>query len=71
MYEGDIVRFEVENQDMWIGAIRGEVYFEETEACFAIKNKGQSYVTIGHGYDAYPGSLEVIGNSYENPELLG
>lgn len=70
IYEGDVVRFDVENQNMWNGGTRGEIYYEETEACFVIMNKGKSYVTIGHGYDAYPGSLEVIGNIYENPELL-
>lgn len=70
IYEGDIVRFEVENKDMWSGDNKGCVIYEDHRPCFSIKTSRSGIITIGMGYDAYPGTLEVVSNKYENPELL-
>ena len=70
IYEGDIVRFIVENRDMWGGDTQGYIIFEEYRPCFSIKTKHSGVITIGQGYDAYSGTLEVVDNIYENPEWL-
>lgn len=53
---GDIVRFKMENQDRWIGDNEGEIIVCEGEFCIQCKNSG--IITIGKGYDAYPGNIE-------------
>ena len=70
IYEGDIVRFEVENKSMWSGDNIGFVEYEEYRPLFSITTKNSGSITIGCGYDACPGTLEVVGNIYENEELL-
>lgn len=65
IYESDVVRFDVENADMWGGKTRGEIVWDDGRACWAIQ-AGENTVNIGHGYDAYPGSLEIVGNKYES-----
>lgn len=57
IYEGDIV------QTGWQGNEKGVVVFESSTYCV---DSGNGYMYFNH-----PESYEVIGNIYENPELLG
>jgi len=70
IYEGDIVRFSVENADRWVGATKGYIEYDDGEVGFVIVDAKKNIITISRGYDAYSGSLEIIGNIYENPHLL-
>lgn len=70
VYEGDRVTFVMENQDQWTGANIGIIYYELSELAFMIRLDSGRGVTINHGYDAYPGTIEVVGNIYENPAIL-
>lgn len=56
IYEGDIV------QTGWQGGTKGIVVFNKDTYCV---NTGVGYIFFNH-----PDSYEVIGNIYENPELL-
>lgn len=62
IFEGDIVRYDTEI---------GEVFFDGKSACFNVKDfycQSADYPTMAfHSYIV----CEVIGNIYENPELLG
>lgn len=69
IYEGDIVYFQVENQNIWVGPITGEIFFNKDHASFEIKTK-KGFLSIARGYDAYRSSLEILGNIYENPEMI-
>lgn len=56
IYEGDIV------QTGWLGIKKGAVVFENSTYCV---DTGNGYMYFNH-----PESYEVIGNIYENSELL-
>ena len=71
IYEGDVVEF---NSD-FNGRIRGKVYYDEMELQIKAKlfyspNFSQPYADrdFKYFYDRY--SIKVIGNKFENPELL-
>lgn len=71
IYEGDIVRYKddwgIEEMEDWESAkyITDEIFFDENRAQFYPKG------LFNNGYWPIPQQeLEVIGNIYENPELL-
>jgi len=73
IYEGDIVKgvfeFEYEiDEDLWKTArenIMGEVVFQF--GCFGVLFEDDCFKSL---YEAILSKIEVIGNIYENPELL-
>jgi uncharacterized phage protein (TIGR01671 family) len=70
IYEGDIVSFSVENQMSggYIGCTEGYIVWDDRDIGYVIKTKKGSKITINRGYDAYIGTLKVIGNIHDNPE---
>jgi uncharacterized phage protein (TIGR01671 family) len=65
IFEGDIVRISMRIGRRTTTSI-GAVEFDKFEVCFRIRNElGGHYVTMFH--TRY---FEVIGNVYQNPELL-
>jgi len=67
IYEGDICKFNCDwdGRD-WKGVV-GQVMFYESRFELTDKN-GDSYVGLGRIYG--PFNIEIIGNIYENPELV-
>lgn len=59
IYEGDIVKY--------LGNMTGRVFYDEAETSFILEpaDSKSSYEVLGLQCD-----LEVIGNEFENPELL-
>lgn len=52
---GDHVYFRVENQNMWSGDTMGTLIMDKKEWKISCPRSG--VITIGKGYDAYPGTL--------------
>jgi uncharacterized phage protein (TIGR01671 family) len=70
IYEGDVVRTPASADNLW------EIYWHNNGFCLGRKRKDKSvpdWPTDENGYVCYGRSwddIEVIGNIYENPELL-
>lgn len=62
IYEGDIVRQEIDCGDSGDKTIIGRVTYVEEEAGFFVCTKNDNYY--------FERQLEIIGNIHENPELL-
>ena len=80
IYEGDIVRMPA---DLWIGAesvgkakgtFRDDVFVEWVDGSFRLNKPGDKsknyYGILNYSTNNYSEKLEVIGNIYENKELL-
>lgn len=66
IYEGDIINYYFRNQED--GKMEtGEVYYEEEWASFFIDRK---YEFTALDYSIKKETFEVVGNIFENPELL-
>src|SRR5690348_10173579 len=66
IYEGDVVAFWPRKNEKPVGPHKGAVVCLHTFEGFIIDLRGSDYMDLG--YKAY--EYEVVGNIYENPELL-
>jgi len=64
IYEGDIITFPLYLENNRIEEVKGKVMFEEEYGKFSAIVEGDG------GYSLCRSNIEVIGNIYENPELL-
>lgn len=72
IYEGDIIKQTFESPDYWDGrdvdidTYIGRVIFDEGELAYKVVDKNNKLIHYLHIFD----NCKVIGNIYENPELL-
>ena len=69
IYEGDIVRFSDCDGDVYVTP----VVWDKNYACFGVSFSGKYPTSFDYLEEFYtdPKDIEVVGNIYENPELLG
>ena len=69
IYEGDVVKFPEFNGDIYITP----VVWDKSCACFGLSFSGKYPISFDYLEEFYTElkDIEVIGNIYENPELLG
>ena len=66
IYESDDVRYETTKTE---GDVIGEMRWSEKQAKFGMRDKGEAVVYGVQAHDVAK-RMKVIGNIYENPELL-
>lgn len=69
IYEGDIVEFKANYTTKPNGFIVGFFSYDEETASFVIKSNQHEYI-IGEDTEGFNIYSHVIGNVYDNPELL-
>lgn len=69
IYEGDVVKFPEFNGDIYITP----VVWDKSCACFGLSFSGKYPISFDYLEEFYTElkDIEVVGNIYENPELLG
>ena len=65
IYEGDIVKCRMSSEHHSLPHM-GEIVYVETFGAFATKNEAGETLLHNHALNTF----EVIGNIYENPELM-
>ena len=71
MFEGDIIQISSPNQSYNYLTV---IYHKFCTLCINVPKEGSNVCAIGLAqsvWNEYEGTVEVIGNIYDNPELLG
>lgn len=69
IYEGDIIKKHDESMPEYDGAI-GSVIYDEMEFVIKLESNADWAFYYPDGRNFTPSQLEVIGNIYQNPDLL-
>lgn len=71
IYEGDIVIVTCYSYEQIESESTGEVVYSEALACFALSDGENGFATLSDLQGPFRTEYEVIGNIYDNPDLLG
>lgn len=70
IYEGDIVVITCYSYEEIESESTGEFVYSEELACFALSDGENGFATLSDLQGQFKTEYEVLGNTYENPELL-